>query len=64
MGLEQAVLGAEVAAAEAAVADDALYLLLALVRRVLFVVARWLFRHAAADWQCQVQRCLAADGEL
>jgi len=47
--LQQPVLGAEVAATEAAVADDALHLLLALVRRFLLVVTRWLLRHAAAD---------------
>lgn len=58
------MLGAEVPTAEAAVADDALHLLFALVRRVFLVVARWLLGHAAAERQSEVECGFAADGEV
>ena len=64
VGLQQPVLGAEVAAAEPAVADDPLHLLLALVRRLFLVVARRLLRHPAAQGERYVQRCFAPDGQL
>lgn len=55
MALEQAMLGAEMAAAETAVADDALHLLFALIRSVFLVVAGWPFGHAAAEGEGEVQ---------
>lgn len=52
------------AAAEAAVADDALRLLFALVRGIFLVVTRWLLGHAAAQGESQVEGGFGADGEL
>lgn len=54
VALQHPMLAAEMAAAEAAVADDGGELALALVRCVFLVVARWLLGHAAAKREREV----------
>lgn len=56
--LEHAVLTAVVATAEAAVADNGLRAVLA----VLEGAANLLWGHAAAEWECEVERRVGADG--
>lgn len=50
------------AAAETAVADDSLYLVLALVWCVFLVVAGWLFGHTAAQGEGEVKCRVPDDG--
>jgi len=62
MALEQPMLGAELAGAKPALADDGLDLLLALlIGRVLLVVARRFLGHAAAERECEVDGALRPD---